>query len=313
MTTPTSTFELITPEIATRYLTNKAKNRNPRPLTVRSYAFDMMDGKWTVSSDAICFNQEGRLIDGQHRLLACIQADVPFRSFVIRGMTEDDLANVNTGVSRTIADYFNYDGFKEPALLAASIRQLDTLMRKVPADVYSSRNPMPPRSRLVAKEFVNYNPDLMEAVSVISSFKRPKGLCPGSVLAAIWTIGSRITSKDIATEFVESFSVGTNLTADSPILAMRNRCLEDRDSRVSATMHRKPLNTFRRMQGVARAWNWWMIGKPVGRTGFTIGNQDATLPWMFDMRNIKLPDAMRKRADIHIPDNKPWTMPQPNQ
>ena len=79
--------ELITPEKAQEYL--KFNIENYRSLSkdrVLSYAGDMKNGKWQLNGEAIKFDSEGVLIDGQHRLHAIVRAGVPVEMLVIRGV-----------------------------------------------------------------------------------------------------------------------------------------------------------------------------------------------------------------------------------
>ena len=58
----------ITPEIAREML---KKNTNNRPLSKRTlsrYVQLMKNGEWGITTDAIGFDVNGRLINGQHRL-----------------------------------------------------------------------------------------------------------------------------------------------------------------------------------------------------------------------------------------------------
>lgn len=86
----TSTVEHITPTIARKYLA--MNNNNPRRINKNiavSYAEDMKAGKWLMNGEAIVFDEEGNLINGQHRLLAVIKADTGIDFLVVRGIAKD--------------------------------------------------------------------------------------------------------------------------------------------------------------------------------------------------------------------------------
>lgn len=86
----TSTVEHITPTIARKYLA--MNSNNPRRLnknTAASYAEDMKAGKWELNGEAIVFDEEGNLRNGQHRLLAVIKADIGVDFLVVRGIAKD--------------------------------------------------------------------------------------------------------------------------------------------------------------------------------------------------------------------------------
>ena len=88
----TMTIEDITPVKAREYL--KKNIHNPRHgrmnrNVIRKYADDMKAGCWELNGEAIQFDEDGFLKNGQHRLAAVILANVPVRMCVIRGVGND--------------------------------------------------------------------------------------------------------------------------------------------------------------------------------------------------------------------------------
>lgn len=76
----------ITPEIARELLANPAdKNRPLKKSVVRKYARRIRAGLWRLTGEPILLNEKGALLDGQHRLSACIEADKPFDTVVLYG------------------------------------------------------------------------------------------------------------------------------------------------------------------------------------------------------------------------------------
>lgn len=101
-----TSIETITPEIAESYLeTNYENNRKLSQRIVNGYAEDMKRGNWLLNPAAhIVFCKDGTLYDGQHRLYACVQAGVPFVTYVTRGCDPRLYHVIDTGRSRTAAD-----------------------------------------------------------------------------------------------------------------------------------------------------------------------------------------------------------------
>lgn len=52
----------------------------------------MRNGNWKANGEAIKFSSTGRLLDGQHRLRACVKEQVPFTTLVIRGLEDEAMA-----------------------------------------------------------------------------------------------------------------------------------------------------------------------------------------------------------------------------
>ena len=86
--------EVITPEIATDILENhNPRNRRVSEPTVEAYASDMKQGRWVLNHQGIAFDEEGNLIDGQHRLWAIVFANVSVEMMVTRDIPVSELKN----------------------------------------------------------------------------------------------------------------------------------------------------------------------------------------------------------------------------
>lgn len=88
MVTPadlTSEVMLVTPALAARWLEkNHPSNRPVAWRRVEAFANDMRMGAWKLTHQGICFDADGYLIDGQHRLQAVANADVAVLMLVVR-------------------------------------------------------------------------------------------------------------------------------------------------------------------------------------------------------------------------------------
>mgnify|MGYP006267278459 CR=1 FL=1 len=80
------TVEVITPAEAQGYLNNNAKHRPIKDKKVAEYMEKMQDGQWKLNGKTICFDSNGRLLNGQHRLSAVVRSGVPLTTVVIRGL-----------------------------------------------------------------------------------------------------------------------------------------------------------------------------------------------------------------------------------
>lgn len=70
----TAKVETITPEIAKTMLGENVNNRRISRDNVNLFAREIRNGEWRFNGEAIKFGKDGRLLDGQHRLLAVIAA-----------------------------------------------------------------------------------------------------------------------------------------------------------------------------------------------------------------------------------------------
>ena len=96
-------MEVIDPIKAKKYLERNIANRPPNKLKIQQYADDMLKNHWTESETNICFDTNGNLLNGQHRLMACILSGVKFTSSVRRNMDSSAFKNMDTGLPRSMA------------------------------------------------------------------------------------------------------------------------------------------------------------------------------------------------------------------
>ena len=108
-----SRIETITPAMAKEYLEhNMTNNRRLNTQTVNSYARIMKAGGWNVTHQGIAFDEDGELVDGQHRLQAIIVANIPVTMMVTRGVPrhEGEAFNIDVGLKRSVLNIMQISG-----------------------------------------------------------------------------------------------------------------------------------------------------------------------------------------------------------
>ena len=94
--------EVVTPEVASQYLRANIVNRKLRPTVVKRYEEEMRQNSWTLTSDAIAFDEDGNLIQGQHRLNAVVKTGLAQVFWVARNMPNDSRQNLDSGSKREL-------------------------------------------------------------------------------------------------------------------------------------------------------------------------------------------------------------------
>lgn len=120
----TSEIVTVTPDMAEAWLEKNENNRYPSKSVIAKFARDMKAADWQLTGDAIRFDTDGRLLDGQHRLMACIRADAPFTTFVMYGLDPLTQDVMDTGKPRRIADVLSLRGITNATLLGGTLRAL---------------------------------------------------------------------------------------------------------------------------------------------------------------------------------------------
>ncbi|MFF9265893.1 hypothetical protein [Streptomyces longwoodensis] len=98
--------EMISPERALDLLTRMAPyQRKLDPAKVRDYAEAMRRGEWKLNpADPLCIDTNGQTANGQHRLNACVEAEVPIPCWVAYDTPPDTYDVMDRGKKRTTGD-----------------------------------------------------------------------------------------------------------------------------------------------------------------------------------------------------------------
>lgn len=99
----------ITPELASKLLLTQDGNRKVSPVRVLEYARRQEQGEWALS-DALKFDESGRLIDGQHRLMAVCRSGVALPFPIVAGYPKHSQDVLDIGMNRTVAQIAQIQG-----------------------------------------------------------------------------------------------------------------------------------------------------------------------------------------------------------
>lgn len=96
---------LVTPELARGWLkSNNIDNRSVRASAVEDYAAMIASGAWRQDGNTVAFDWNGRLINGQHRLMALVRADQGVTMLVALNCDPLGFATTDAGRNRNGRD-----------------------------------------------------------------------------------------------------------------------------------------------------------------------------------------------------------------
>jgi hypothetical protein len=248
---PSISIEKVTPDTATEWLKQNLHNRNIRPGRVAEIARDMANGDFQFTGDPIKFSRDGELIDGQHRLAAVQQSGLTLAFTVVRGLPRTAQDVVDIGAGRTTADVLRIAGHSHPAILAAAARLVTLVDLRLINDTDHRRTRL---THAEVRHAVDTLGLLLERACDRVATLRHGVACPPSVLAAGYFLCERVADNDTADEFFSRLHDGAMLATGSPVLALRNRFSEIRQSRTYMT---PPMH----LSMILRAWNAWREGR----------------------------------------------------
>jgi hypothetical protein len=98
----------LTPKRAAELLEANTTNRPLSRPVVRAFAEAMRRGDWLITHQGIAFDVNGVLVDGQHRLAAIIEADLPIDVTVFTDVAEGTFDVPATGMIKSAAGAASY-------------------------------------------------------------------------------------------------------------------------------------------------------------------------------------------------------------
>lgn len=122
--------EKITPEIAKIYYSRSTGNRVINRQAVKTYIAQMKTGRWVLNGETICFDSNGVLRDGHHRLLAIIESGVTIEVLVVRGVDPAAWYTYDQGKSRSGGDIFQIAGVTNPFAIKAIVAKCEAINEK---------------------------------------------------------------------------------------------------------------------------------------------------------------------------------------
>lgn len=268
-TEPTAHVETITPEIAVRMLETNISNRAIRQPRVNSYAESMKRGKWTLTGEAIKIgvpdeNGIAELIDGQHRLWACVESGHAFNTWVMLNVTSDAKTFIDSGLPRSMGDVIGLAGM-DHANHRASVARLVLGWREGVLQNTNRWQVVVTRDRVL--DFIRENYDAQgEAIRTGSIIRRNTTGSTTAIAAFVFEI--RRTNPAKAEEFIQAWITGENLDADSPVRALRQWTM-------MRTANNKRTENPLYLLTMTRAWNAFLVNGAIRKM---IVRKDDTIP-----------------------------------
>ena len=251
----------VTPNQAKKWLEGNVDNRNLREARVLQLAQVLQRDEWELTGDALVFDEDDTLLNGQHRLTAVVVADVPARFLVLRGVPAKTQEVMDQGLARTLGDQLQRRGVPYYTYVSSALFWLHRLEYSEVSSVAHYAEPtMRPSFRQLLKLYEE-NLDLAEEAAKIGRHVSNLKVRAGATLAIYHRL-RRIEDDHIDGEvdiFFEKWLTGEGLKATDPIYRLREWTLDDAAKR--HTKGRAP--DYRFVAYVITAWNKWRDGESI--------------------------------------------------
>lgn len=265
-------IKLFTPQEARNLLENhNPKNRPLSRVRVRQYAEEMKNRRWQLNGDSIRFDEYGNLLDGQHRLAACIEAQTVFRTMVIRGLPSEVMTTIDVGKKRTLADTLTLEGVTNAKAMSAVLLRIHRI-HKGP-DFVVSPNLLNYTNQMgldLYKEFSDVAP-LLEKVYANREFRLMAPSLPW-VVAGLYFLGEVYPASEINLRMLETFThclingetdKGIGLVSTNPVRQLRSKYNQIRQQNKDRLAQNTP--DWQTLSYLFMAWNLHYKEKSVSR------------------------------------------------
>lgn len=244
-----ASIETITPSKCEEYLRLNDNYRARVVANIEAMAKDMKARRWDENGESIKFSADGRLVDGQNRLMACIKAGVPFTTVVVRGVKSD--LNIDTGNKRQFRDWLKHNGCeKYCSEVAAGIRLSIPLSKGLnPNGAVGDRRPTAHELKSLWKK----HPEFVESAAVAMSVSH---ILRSSIGTATHFLFNKKDS-ELCGEFFAALNGKLELVTSDPVVMLRSRLLLMRSTKAHN------LDTSNTSALVILAWNYWRRGLSV--------------------------------------------------
>lgn len=220
---PPAQWMEITPKIAADMLTFNKNNRPRVENHVKTLTEEMKAGRWKMNGETIKFGKSGNLLNGQHTLEAVVRANVTITMLVVRGVDDDAFDTMDIGRKRTAADALHFGGESDTRRLAAAL----TFVGKYEAGAMRNRGfvltPMQVEDLLVKHHGIR---DSVKYINELGSL--PLSF---SIAAGVHYLTAQ-ADKKLADDVFKMIATGAGMEAGHPILLLRERLIENKNSRV---------------------------------------------------------------------------------
>lgn len=251
--------ELITPQLASQWLNNNAGNRRISVAHVRFLADQILTGQWQVTPDTIKISKSGRVLDGQHRLSAIVEANVAQSMYVARNCEDEIFTVLDTGKSRSASDVIAISGVKNPTHIASIARLIILHEGGGLSTGLNSKKRSATNGEVLA---TSQRIDLPPLASFgLSLYHKARFLNVSEYGFLYWLFAQKHTEE--AEQFLSTLASGVGLTEGSSILMLRRKLEQARNG------DRYRFSPVERLGLTIKAWNLYRLKKTVGMLVFS--------------------------------------------
>lgn len=252
----------VTPRLAKKLLEMNTRNRKISPGNLAKVTLQMQRDEWKLNGEAIKIAKDGRILDGQHRLMASINTDTTFETLIVYGLDDDTQVTMDTGKVRPLGTLLGMKGYKDGNTLAAiATAIIRSEQWSIRAAVSGGSNSFTITNQQVF-ERLELEPSIVDLPGLVKRHARI-GI-PGKTAGLLYYKFSEIDGED-AQDFFERLRSGADLERGHPVLTLRNT-LSALKNNAKGQINQRHVAAI-----TIKAWNKYRDGDSSSQLKFRVG------------------------------------------
>jgi hypothetical protein len=237
-------------------LTYNTGNRRINRRKLQVLADQMRSGAFENTGEPIIISSEGILNNGQHRLLAIVEADAIVDMDVRFGIPRRVFTKTDTGAPRSGGDVLTIEGVAHGGMVASAVRLLLLYRHGLPDSIRAFVS-----NDEIARAYERWS-GIGAVAERVNAFKYPKGVRSTPLLATAF-LASCSSGKGKLDAWLHTLATGLDATRDNPAYQLRERLIRGIEAPIGT---REGL--LERFALMIKSWNLYAGGETVPMRAF---------------------------------------------
>ncbi|MCB4824501.1 hypothetical protein [Roseicella aerolata] len=226
-------------------------NRRVNQRKLAQLVDQMRSGEFENTGEPIIVSAEGVLNNGQHRLLAVVEADAVADMDVRFGIPRRVFSKTDTGAARSGGDVLTIKGVPQGGPVASAVRLLILYRRGLPDSIREFVS-----NDEVGRAYDRWK-DIAEVVAAVNGYAYPRGIRSTPLYATAY-LASRSPGKATLKDWLYTLATGLNASKDNPAWQLRERLMRGIEAPIGT---REGL--VERFALMIKSWNLYASGETV--------------------------------------------------
>lgn len=254
-------IETITRAKAMKLLESNKNNRPLNQTNLKMLIHELQRNNFQITGETIKIADDGTLLDGQHRLQAVVQSNIPLTTLVVTGIRNDAFLYIDTGKMRSASDALALNGIKN-AIQMSAVGRFAMVFQKNSTDFRGSNKRLKLSNADICAFVSKNDKNVVDSCHV--GYNKKNKLINKSILGGLHFIFKRINTED-ADDFCHRLIEGDALALNSPIHVLRSEFIKD-------AKNKRKMTSYEKVGLICKAWNYYRSNKKITDLRFDIND-----------------------------------------